>query len=199
MNKRTRSFVNIFLVLSVIFVLGWLGYLLWSSSGSFVPKDFSEARGRSATIASELVSDLDTSLQNLNKISEEDKNGRYSSALELVEQETEKVEKVRNLALDLSNELINMTQAVQGIEPATARNLALEAITQEVPLIGHLTMYNDFLSRLLATLKMKFVDDSNYDSSDVQNYIAKMNEEAKSVNLINDSFDQKLKDFDKAL
>jgi len=199
MNRGTRNLVNTILSLLVISVLGGLGYLLFSSGESFVPESFITAREKSASIATELVSDLDLSLQSLVKISEEDKNGRFSSALELVEQETEKIEKVRNLASNLSGELINMTQAVQGIEPASVRNLAFEAVSQEVFLISHLLNYNDFFGRLLSTLKMKFVDDSKYDSSDVQSFINTMNEEAKTVNSINDSFNQKLKEFDKAL
>lgn len=199
MNRGTKNLVNTILSLLAISILGGLGYLLFSSGESFVPENFITAREKSAAIATELVSDLNLSLQSLVKISEEDKNGRFSSALELVEQEIEKIEKVRTLASDLSGELINMTQAVQGIEPASARNLAFEAVSQEVLLISHLLNYNDFFGRLLSTLKMKFVDDGKYDSSDVQSFINTMNEEAKTINSINDSFNQKLRDFDKAL
>ncbi|MHB9019647.1 MAG: hypothetical protein ACYC3G_02090 [Minisyncoccota bacterium] len=199
MNKGTKSLVNIILALIVISILGGLGYLAWNSGESFVPENFIEAREKSSGIASELVVLLDSSVKNLDKISVEDRAGRFSSALELVEQETEKIEKVRTLALELSSELNSMAQAVQGIEPVNAKNIALEAVTQEVSLIGHLINYNAYFAGLLSTLKMKFVDDNKYDSSDVQNFINNMNKEKDEVNSINGSFNQKLREFDSAI
>ncbi|MDO8443214.1 MAG: hypothetical protein Q7S81_03105 [bacterium] len=200
MNRGTKNLVNTILSLLVISVLGGLGYLLFSSGESFVPENFIEARGRSAIIASELVSDLNISLlQSLPKISEEDKNGRFSSALGLVEQEIEKIQKVKDMASKLSIELTNMAQAIQGIKPVVARNLALEAVSQEVSMINHLLNYNNYFYSLLETLKLKFSGDIRYDSSDVQVLIENMNKEAKEINSINDSFNQKLKEFDSAI
>jgi hypothetical protein len=196
MKKRTKNLIGVILTLVGVSILS---YLLWGSVESFVPENFSGSRGKSAVIASEIVSELDLSLKNLNKISEEDRSGRFSSALNLVEQETEKIEKAKADAIQLSNELINMAQAVQGIRPTTARNLALEAVTQETTLIGHLINYNAYFSGLLATLKLKFADDIKYNSNDVQNYISKMNGEREEINSINDSFNQKLKEFDNAI
>lgn len=192
--------INIILALIVISILGGLGYLFFSSGESFVPENFAEARIRSSAIALELTSGLDLSRQSLNKISEEDRNGRFSSALELVEKEIEKIEKVKIKALELAAELTNMAQAVQGIEPASARNLAFEAVSQEVSLIMRLNNYLNFsFNPLLETLRLKFSGDIRYDSGDVQILIGNMNKEAKEINYINDSFNQKLKDFDKVL
>lgn len=200
MNRGTRNLVNTILFLLVISVLGGLGYLFFSSGESFVPENFVKAREKSAVIATELVSDLDLSLQSLAKISEEDKNGRFSSALGLVEQEIEKIEKAKAMAMELSAELINMTQAIQGIKPIVARNLALEAVSQETSLLMRLNNYlNSSFNPLLETLRLKFYGDIRYDSGDVQVLIANMNREAKEVNSINDSFSQKLKDFDSAI
>ncbi|MEK7478814.1 MAG: hypothetical protein AAB626_02765 [Patescibacteria group bacterium] len=200
MTRATRNLINIILALIVISILGGLGYLFFSSGESFVPENFAEARIRSSAIALELTSGLDLSRQSLNKISEEDRNGRFSSALELVEKEIEKIEKVKIKALELAAELTNMAQAVQGIEPASARNLAFEAVSQEVSLIMRLNNYLNFsFNPLLETLRLKFSGDIRYDSGDVQILIGNMNKEAKEINYINDSFNQKLKDFDKVL
>jgi len=188
------------LSLLVISVLGGLGYLLFSSGESFVPENFVKAREKSAIMAAELVSDLDLSLQSLAKISEEDKNGRFSSALRLVEQEIEKIEKAKATAMELSNELINMTQAIQGIKPIAARNLALEAVSQETSLLMRLNNYlNSSFNPLLETLGLKFYGDIRYDSGDVQVLIENMNREAGEINSINNSFNQKLKEFDSAI
>lgn len=192
--------INIILALIVISILGGLGYLFFSSGESFVPENFAEARIRSSIIASELTLGLDLSRQSLNKISEEDKNGRFSSALELVEQEIDKIEKAKAMAMELSAELISMTQAIQGIKPIVARNLALEAVSQETALLMRLNNYlNSSFNPLLETLRLKFYGDIRYDSEDVQILIGNMNKEAREINYINDSFNQKLKDFDKVL
>lgn len=198
-NRGVRNLINIILSLLIISVLGGLGYLVWNSDTSFVPDNFISAREKSAVIASEIVSTLDSSIKNLDKISEEDRGGRYASALELVEQENEKIEKVRTLALELSDELNGMAQAVQGIEPVNAKNIALGAVTQEVSLIGHLINYNAYFGGLLTTLKMKFVDDISYNSEDVKNFIDNMNKEKDEVNSINESFNKKLIEFDSAI
>jgi len=200
MNGGTRNLINIILALMAISVLGGLGYLLFSGGESFVPENFTEARGRSAVIASEIVSDLNLSLQSLEKISGEDRNQRFLSALRLVEQEIEKIEKVKARALELAAELANMAQAVQGIKPAFARNLAFEAVSQEVSLVVGLNNYlNSSFNPLLETLRLKFSGDIRYDSNDVQVLIANMNREAKEINSINDAFNQKLKEFDAAI
>ena len=199
MNGATRNFINIILALICVSILGGLGYLVWNGGESFVPENFVKAREKSAGIATELVVILDSSIKNLDKISEEDMGGRFSSALELVGEETEKIDQVRTLALELSGELNNMAQAVQGIVPVSAKNIALEAVTQEVSLIGHLINYNAYFGGLLASLKMKFIDDIKYDSNDVQSFIDSMNKEKDEVNSINESFNQRLRDFDGAL
>lgn len=200
MKKGTKNLINIILVLIAISVLGGFGYFLWNGGESFVPESFAEARIKSSIIASELTLGLDLSRQSLNKISEEDRNGRFSSALELVEKEIEKIEKVKIKALELAAELANMAQAVQGIEPASARNLAFEAVSQEVSLIMRLNNYlNSSFNPLLETLRLKFYGDIRYDSGDVRILVENMNKEAKEINSINESFNQKLRDFDEAL
>ena len=200
MNRGTRNLINTILSLLVISVLGGLGYLLFSSGESFVPENFVKAREKSAIIAAELVSDLDLSLHSLAKISEEDKNGRFSSALGLVEQEIEKIEKAKAMAMELSNELINMTHAIQGIKPIAARNLALEAVSQETSLLMRLNNYlNSSFNPLLETLRLKFYGDIRYDSGDVQVLIENMNKEASEINSISNSFNQKFKEFDSVI
>jgi len=200
MNRGTRNLVNTILSLLAVSVLGGFGYFLFSNGESFVPENFVKAREKSAIIAAELVSDLDLSLHSLAKISEEDKNGRFSSALGLVEQEIEKIEKAKAMAMELSNELINMTHAIQGIKPIAARNLALEAVSQETSLLMRLNNYlNSSFNPLLETLRLKFYGDIRYDSGDVQVLIENMNKEASEINSISNSFNQKFKEFDSVI
>jgi len=198
MNKGTAFFINLILILVVVSIFGFFGYYLMGNK-TFVPENFNEARAKSSAIASELVGLLDESLKSLDKISEEDKNYRFSSAMDLVNGESEKIENAKARALDLSGELNKMAQAVQGIKPAKARNLALEAVSQEVLLISHIVNYNSYFGGLLETLRLKFAGDIRYDSNDVQVLVSNMNSEAKEINTINNFFNQKLGEFDEAL
>lgn len=197
-NKRISFFVNITLVLIIAFIFGLIGYSLLKND-SFVPESFVEARSTSSFIASELVSILDNSSKILDKILEEDKNGKFSSALELVDQEIEKIESANNKALELSKELIKMAESLREIKPFKARDLAFTAITQETSLLFSVRDYNSFFSSLLETLRLKFTDDVRYNDDNIQTLMKKMNEGAKEINSINESFNQELKAFDKAL
>ncbi len=198
MNKGTAFFINLILILVVVSIFGFFGYYL-TGNKVFVPENFNEARVKSSAIATELVGLLDESLKSLSKISEEDANYRFSSAMDLVNRESEKIESAKAKALGLSSELNKMAQAVQGIKPLKARNLALEAVSQEVLLISHLVNYNSYFSGLLETLRLKFAGDIRYDSGDVRILVGNMNNEAKEINSINDFFNQKLGEFDEAL
>ncbi len=198
MNKGKLVFLSIILILIIATIFGVVVYYFFDNK-SFVPENFIEARSKSASIALELVSILDGSLKSLDKISEEDKNYRFSSAMNLVEQEIKKINEATTKAQTLSEELVKMAQAVQGIQPVKARNLALEAVSLEVSLISQLIPYNAHFSSLFETLRLKFSGDIRYDSSDVQSLITKMNMESKGINSTNNSFNQKLKEFDEAI
>jgi len=99
----------------------------------------------------------------------------------------------------LSDKLITMVQAVQGIRPAKARDLAMEAVIQETSLINHLLNYNAYFSNLLQTLKLKFTGDNSYDEGGVKSLVSNMNLEAREINSSNDAFNQKLQEFDAAI
>lgn len=200
-NKGVMSLVNIILALIVISILGGLGYLAWNTDDSFVPENFSKAREQSVNTISGLVLDLDDSLsKSLVKISEEDRAGRFSSALQLVKQEIVKMEKIKNASFELSDELVGMAQAIQGIRPTSASTLAFEAVSEGgYAILVHLNNYSNFFNELLATLEKKFVDDSGYDGSDVQGFIDSMNKEGEEINSAISLFNQKLAEFDKSL
>lgn len=197
---KTRSSVSGLVIMWIILALVLAGIVFYfSASRSFVPDNFKDARSQSSVLASDLVVILDASVKNLDKISEEDKAGRFSSALNLVEEETKNIENAKNKALELSDKLGKMAQAVQGIKPATAKSLAFDAVSQEVSLINHLLNYNAYFEGLLKVLKMKFEGDKNYDGDNVQIFINNMNREGDDINSLNDSFNQKLREFDSAI
>ena len=200
MKKGKKILGNSILIIIVVLIIGVFGYYIVKSNRSFVPQNFINARSRSAAIAADLVSNLDESVKSLDKISEEDRNYNYSAALDLVNQEVNRVETARIDSVNLSKELITMAEAVQGIKPTNAKNLAFDAIKQETSLIEHVANYNSYFASLLNSLKIKFLNNGNYNSSqDVQQYINNMNREAGDINSANEAFGQKLKEFDSAI
>ena len=120
MTIERRSVVNIIVSLIVISVLGGLGYYFFGGERSYVPDDFSDAREQSSEIALQLVSALSLSLDSLNKIEAADRSSKFALASDLVNKEIFKIEDVKNKAMDLSVQLTNMAQAVQGIKPVEA-------------------------------------------------------------------------------
>ena len=197
---KTRSTVSGYSILWIALALIATALVLYfSNARSFVPENFAGARNRSSEIAADLVKELDASVKGLDQISEADKSGNFSLALALVDQENKRIDSAKTKALDLSKELISMAQAIYKIKPEAAKKVALDAVVQETTLLSHLTNYNAYFGSLLQTLKLKFVGNLGYSNNDVQIYINNMNREAGDINNLNESFNQKLKEFDDIL
>jgi len=173
------------------------GYLLIGQS--FVPPQFTEARNKSGLIAKEIVALTEESLKNLDVISLNDRQYNFGKALSLVREELERAKNSRAKAVELTEQLDAMARGASGITPSSARNLAMQAVADELSLISNLIVYNDALNGLLQTLEFKFSGDIRYDSQDVQNLIKSMNIEAKTINDLNESFNQKMQQLDKAV
>jgi uncharacterized protein (UPF0333 family) len=202
MTKRGKIILgNSILVIIVILIVGVLGYYFWKNQKSYVPQKFIEARSQSAVLAADLVSNLNELVKDLANISEKDQNGEYSEALKLVNQESDRMEKVKNDSKNLSIELINMAEVLQEIKPANAESLAFDAIKIETSLlVDHINNYNSYFTSLLNLLKNKFLNNGVYSGNEnVRQYIDSMNKEAESINSLNVDFNQKLKEFDSAV
>ncbi len=193
--KKDTKAIMIVALATVAIIVGFR-YL---ATKSVVPQSFQEARQEGAFVSSVIVSLLDESLKSLEIISQEDKNYNFSKAMALVQQELDRTDGAKQKAASLTLVLDKMTTAVPGIAPAKARNLAIEAVANEVALISHLMIYNDSLRGLLETLRYKFSGDIRYDADDVQALVSNMNREAKEINNLNDLFNQKMREFDRAV
>lgn len=183
-------------ILTGLVVLGLYFGFSYFASQSFVPDNFQEARQDGSVVSAELVDFLKESINNLEVISEEDKNYNFSKALDLVYEELERTKATRQRAMGLTVALDKMARAVPNITPTKARNLALEAVSSEVALISHLIIYNDSLNGLLETLRYKFSGDIRYDVKDIQVLVKNMNQEAREINALNDLFNKKMQEFD---
>ena len=193
---RREAKTGIVLALAIV-VLYAIGYFFVSKS--FVPDRFIEARQQGAAVGKEIVVMTEESLATLDLIAKEDKNFRFQRALDIVQSELEHSKKARVKAIELTKALDDMARSAAEIKPTKARNLAMDAVRQEVGLITRLIVYNDLLNTLLQTLEFKFSGDIRYDAEDVQLTIKNMNTEAREVNNLNNLFNEKMREFDSLL
>lgn len=192
--RMKKSFRGTALLLGSFLALYLTGYFLLGKS--FVPNEFIEARNRSALVAKEIVALTEISIQNLDKISLNERKSNFFRALVLVKEELENSKKSRVKAADLAKEIGVMTEAAGSITPTKARNLATDAVRDEVALITHLIVYNDLLNSLLQNLELIFSGDISHGSEEVQTLIKNMNQEVKEINKLNELFNQKMQEFD---
>ena len=195
---RLKLSRNLKTALWIVLGMGLLylaGYFIIGQS--FVPPQFNEARNKSGLFAKEIVALTEESLKNLDVISLNDREYNFRKALDLVREELERAKNSRLKAIELTNQLDAMARGAAGITPSRARDLAMQAVADELSLISHLIVYNDILNGLLQTLEFKFSGDIRYDSQDVQNLIQSMNTEAREINNLNESFNQKMQELDK--
>jgi len=152
------------------------------------------ARQEASVIASEIVSLSNESTNNLNEIAQLDKEKKYTEALLLVSRELERNRQAREKAIKLSVHLETMAKNLNQISPASASQLALQAISSETGLISRLITYNDYLTQLLEVLREKFLGKNI--GNKIPELIAKINDEAQAINDLNQKFNEIMKEFD---
>lgn len=193
MKLRIKVASAIWLAVAIAALYG-IGYL--AIGRSFVPDNFTVARKADAEIAKSIVALTEESLKNLESISALDREYKFEDALVLVRQELLRTNEVRENLGELLGEIGKMTVAADGIAPAKARNLAIEAIKYQLDLVKNLNEYNAILNGLLATLEWKFAGIIKKDVADVQVSIGNMNAVGKEINKLNNLFNQKMEEFD---
>jgi hypothetical protein len=188
--KRVRLLILfIIIILLAYFVLRFLAVELKN-----VPEDFLKARQEASLIASEIVTISNESTNNLNEIAELDKEGKYTEALILISQELERNRQAREKAIKLSVQLETMAKNLAQISPASASQVALQAVSSETALISRLIIYNDYLTQLLEVLREKFLGKSDGDK--IPELLVKINGEIQAINDLNRKFNEVMKEFD---
>ena len=184
-------------VLFVIIVV--VGYLFWQlvlAGGSFVPDSFLKANQQGAIIASQIVQLATDSKDVLRQINDLDRQGKYEQAIELVQLEMKRNERVREKAYELSVWLGQMAENLDDIEPKRATEPALRAINFETSLIIRLLSYNANLQQLLVALDNKFTG-QEVEVSEVDRLISVLNEEVVAINNINKDYLKAVDEFER--
>jgi hypothetical protein len=179
---------------ALIVLIGYFIFYFITVDPKSVPSEFLMARQEASAIAEEIVGLSSQSAGNLTEISRLDQEGKYSDALNLISEELERNRQAREKAIGLSSQLELMATNIAGISPASASQVALQAVSSETTLISRLITYNDYLNQLLEVLRDKFMGLSNGNS--IPDLISKINNEATAINDLNKKFNDLIEDFD---
>lgn len=189
--------VRLFVVLLVMMFLAYFVGRFLLAQTKTVPGDFMEARQSASLVAQDIVGMSKESTKRINDISALNQDGKYGEALELVKQEIERNRQIRDKAITLSGYLQTMTVNVSAIEPKVSAQTALEAVSTEVTLIGHLLTYNDYLNQLLIAIKGRIMGDGDVSAETIADLVKKINDESIVVNVMNEKFNDQMSKFDR--
>lgn len=182
-----------FAVIAVL-VLGLFGARLWNLNG-YIPKEFIDARIQGATISQSIVNLSNQSAADLESINKLDDANNFSQAMELTVKVIQQSKDIRSQAVELSNQVSKMTQALSGIDSFEARQAALEAISSRLAMISRLINYSDYLNQLLNTLQARFSGQPG--DHRVTAIIIQINGEATAINSFNNQATQAMNRFDR--
>lgn len=195
----SKFYRRLTIAIVVVFVLGG-GYALnrfvFKSGG--IPKEFTDARLQGAIISENIVNLSNQSVLDLVKINELDKNGDYTNALNLTTEVIKQSAAIRDQAVELSSRIETMTKALSDIDSLSARQAALEAITNRLALVSRLINYSGYLGQLLDTLRNHFTG-ASYGAHDVASLVDQINSEVRAINSFNNQATQAMGRFDKIL
>jgi uncharacterized phage infection (PIP) family protein YhgE len=189
-------------LLFVIILLGAIVFLVFriiSTSLTYVPPEFFEARNKGARFAEEIVDLSRQSLTRLTQISELDQERKFTEALAIVSEELIEYQKSQNTAAQLASQLEIMARLLPDIKSQKAREIGAEAISTEVALVSRLVTYNDKLRDLFIVLQLKFNTRNVSGELDgrVNELITEINEQAKAINQFNQRFNDAMEEFDR--
>ncbi len=190
-DKVKIAVISIFLTTLAIF-----GAYKIADGGKFVPEEFVNSRIAGAVIAENIVKMSNDTLKSLETISQDENRRNYQSAIDTVYRELDHNKSARNEAIKLSNYLNQMAGSLSDIKPRKARDLATEAVGEEINIINHLISYNDHLNQLFELLKAKFEGKIQNREDRLKELLLLMNQEANSINNLNQRFKLAMEEFD---
>lgn len=165
----------------------FLRYVAFPSK--FLPGEFSEARIKGSNVAERIVEISRDNLALLEEVAKYDRVSDHSEALiaisrAIIQNRDNQVEAIR-----LSEQLTTMAEQTPRIRPLRAKEIATEAVASEVALVSRLIYYNNYLSQLFETLRVKFEKPwVAYLDGQVSDLINKINDEAQAINELNKKF-----------
>lgn len=182
--------------LAIAVVLGVLLFGFVFVGPRAIPQEFAAAREKGTRLTEEIIFLAGASQKGLNEIEKYDAERNTSEALIATSRELLRNKDIRERAVNLSVELGKMAQALPGIKPGSARQIASEAIGYEVALVSRLISYNDALNQLFELLRSKFTGAVTETDGKVRMLVAEINAGANAANDLNKAFVEAMERFD---
>ena len=194
---RLSRRAKIIIIFIIILALG-SGLLVFLQAQSQVPDSFTAARTQGAIIAQNIVTLSDQSTANLEQVSQDDQKGDYTDALTLTTTIANQSQQLRDQAVQLSNQVSDMTQGLSSISSFEAQQAALESISSRLALINELVNYSGDIGKLLDVLRNHFTGKTN-DNTQVQALVNQINTDVNAINNFNAQANTSMDQFDKLM
>ncbi len=189
---------TLYAVLLAIVLAAGGAYWYSQSQEKYVPQEFSEARNRTVKISERIEQLTDASVVTLGQISTADQAGNYKRGLELVQQEVDRNEAIKEEAIQLSEELRVMALNLGAVKPKKATEAGLQAVTTGLELTQHLINYNNLAQELLTALQERLEKNSDPQTRQrIEQIILRMNEESETINGLNEKYQEEMREFDR--
>lgn len=183
-------------LLVVILVAG--GWFWYQSQSTYVPQEFYSARDRAAEVSTRIDQLTNASVITLGQISKADEKGDYRRGLQLVQEEIDRNEAIKEEAVKLSEELKTMALNLGAVRPKKGAEAGLQAATTGLELTQHLIAYNDLSQELLGAIQERLKKNGLSETRQkIEAVILRMNEEAATINSLNEKYQEEMGQFDK--
>jgi len=192
MTTRSKNIIFIVLVVAASFGIGRI--LL--SQGKSIPAEFSQSRANGGEVAAKIMSFLENSLIRLELVAKHDSDYRPQEALTIISEQLAAAKENDNSALILATQLETLARTAEDIRPSQARQIAVEAVGNEVALVSRMIVYNAQLKDLFELLKDKVSGRRKVGAEEVNRLIAALNYLAGGINELNEKFNSGMRQLD---
>lgn len=181
-------------LVAILLLGGWFWY---QGQNVYVPQEFYDARSRAGEVSTRIKGLTDASVVTLGQISSADQAGSYERGLTLVLEDVDRNSEIKGEAIKLSEELKIMALNLGAVKPDKAASAGLDAATAGLELVQHLINYNNYSQELLAVIQTRLRSNGSPETRQkIEQIILKMNEEAETINSLNEKYQEKMRGFD---
>jgi len=165
-----------------------------------VPAAFIEDRQAAAAMSQRIVEITESVGARIADANQSEKDGDRDGALALTEQAHRENSEAYTKAIELSNQLKNLTESLRDIRSGTSQRYGVQAISQGLALVNEYIAYNGDLGVFLDTIGSSFAGPVTDETrAAVDQALAAVNQEAATLNRMNEAFQKAMQEFDRSL
>lgn len=164
-----------------------------------LPDTFTAGRGQAAAISQRIVDITASVALRIEEASQNELGGHREVAEALLQEAHDRNYEARLKALELADVLAKLSASLSDIGSRESRLLAYQGISLELSLVSEYLKYADSLNRFLELLPATFGSLNPSDRKAVADLLAEVNGHAETINRMNQSFSEKMKEFDRSL